>query len=155
MTSKTTFRNLQLGFYVHINALQVGADGEIPDGPYEVASALNSRAYELLEKSLPQSPVWLKHDEQEPEIRFSPYEVCAETYEGDTFDSAVCFSFWVHSEHRVDEATTLQFLDEVKAGYQKAAQELGGSFTIHHVDQVVTEEVVTRSPLTLPAEACV
>ncbi|MEA8592136.1 hypothetical protein PZT57_26180 [Pseudomonas aeruginosa] len=149
MKRTNTFKSQMLGFYFSINGLRIPADGDIPDDQFKAADAINHKAYELLEQSLPKSTIWLKQDEHEPEITYTPYEVCEESLEMEEFDGQAAFNFWVFSHHRIDEATAAAFQAEVAAAYIRAAEELGGTTQFLRLESVVTEEVATTTVIDL------
>ncbi|WP_213664144.1 hypothetical protein [Stutzerimonas stutzeri] len=68
MKRSSSFESQMLGFYFSINGLRVPESGDIPEGELDAAYAINARAYQLLDQSLPKAAVWLKNDEHEPEI---------------------------------------------------------------------------------------
>jgi hypothetical protein len=145
----SSFKSEMLGFYFSINGLRIPADGDIPEDQSRAADAINHKAYELLEQTLPKSSSWLKQDEHEPEITYSPYEVCEESFETEEFEGVAAFSFWIYSYHRFDAEAAAAFQADVAAAYASAAAELGGTTQFLRVESAVTEEVVTTTVLEL------
>lgn len=145
MKSRTAFKDQQLGFFFNINNLQVTPGEDIPESQYSAAEAVNTKAYELIQKLLPQAGVWRKQDENEPEITYSPYEVCEETWETEELEGKIAFSFWIFSHHPIDQATMSAFQVEVATAYELAAAELGGNVQFLRIESVVKEEIVTRT----------
>lgn len=149
MKSRSTLKSQMLGFYFSINELRVPADGDMPEDQFAAADAINSRAYKLLEQALPKASVWIKQDEHDPEITYSPYEVCEESLEFEEIAGNAAFSFWLFSHHRIDTAVMAAFQAEVVSAYQKAAGDLSGVTQFLRLESVVTEEVATTTVIEL------
>lgn len=153
MKSRSTLKSQMLGFYFSINDLRVPVDGDIPDDQFAAADAINRRAYILLEQALPKASVWIKQDEHDPEISYSPYEVCEESLEIEDIEGKAAFSFWLFSHHRIDSAAMTAFQAEVVTAYQKAAGDLSGVTQFLRLESVVTEEVATTTVVELAPTA--
>ncbi|HCF0591741.1 hypothetical protein [Pseudomonas aeruginosa] len=147
MKSSSSFKSQMLGFYFSINGLRIPDDGDIPDDQFAAADAINSRAYKLLDHAMPMSPGWVKKDEHDPEITFSPYEVCEEALEIEDIQGFAAFSFWLFSHHRIGQDAATSFQAEVAKAYELAAAELGGEVKFLRLESVVTEEVTTTTEL--------
>jgi hypothetical protein len=145
----SSFKSQMLGFYFSINGLRVPESGDTPEGELDAAYAINARAYQLLDQSLPKAAVWLKKDEHEPEITFSPYEVCEESVEIVDIEGFEAFSFWLYSHHQIGLDTANSFQVEVVKAYEQAAGELGGVVKFLRLESVVTEEVKTTTNLVI------
>lgn len=101
MKRSSSFKSQMLGFYFGINDLR-GPDGvNATDEQLDAAYAINARAYQLLGQWLPRAEAWVKKDEQQPEITFSPYEICEESIEIEDVLGYEAFSFWLFSYHQV------------------------------------------------------
>ncbi|EPG9350548.1 hypothetical protein ACKU3Z_029505 [Pseudomonas aeruginosa] len=153
MKRSSSFKSEMLGFYFSINGLRIPADGDIPEEQSRAADAINHRAYDLLEQSLPKSSIWIKQDEHEPEITYTPYEVCEESLEMEEFEGQAAFNFWIFSHHRIDEATAAALQAEVLQHYTRAAAELGGTAQFLRLESVVTEEVATTTEIDLQQQS--
>ena len=129
-----------IGFYFSLNGLTT-ACLDVEESPeYAAASNVNSDAYQLL-KSLVELPEWMMQDEAEPELSFSPYEVCEEEYEVSEDGNVLGFSFWIYSEQRIPEATMKAFKAEVCKQYEAAAKAKGMTCTDLRAETQITEKV--------------
>ncbi|MEX6780420.1 hypothetical protein [Pseudomonas aeruginosa] len=147
MKRSSSFKSQMLGFHFSINGLRTPASGDTPEDQLDAAYAINARAYQLLDQALPKAPGWLKKDEHEPEITFSPYEVCEESVEIEEIQGYEAFSFWLYSHHQIGQEDATAFQSEVAKAYEQAAAELGGEVKFLRLESVVTEEVTTTTEL--------
>lgn len=145
MKRSSSFKSQLLGFYFSINGLRVPESGDTPEDQLDAAYAINARAYQLLDQSLPKAAGWLKNDEHQPEITFSPYEVCEESVEIEEIQGYEAFSFWLYSHHQIGQEDATAFQSEVAKAYELAAAELGGEVKFLRLESVVTEEVKTTT----------
>lgn len=147
MKRSSAFKSQMLGFYFSINGLRTPESGDTPEDQLDAAYAINSRAYQLLDQGLPQSPGWVKKDDHDPETTFSPYEVCEESLEIEDIQGYEAFSFWLFSHQRIGQEAATAFQAEVAKAYELAAAELGGEVKFLRLESVVTEEVTTTTDL--------
>lgn len=147
MKRSSAFKSQMLGFYFSINGLRVSESGDTPEDQLDAAYTINARAYQLLVQSLPKAAGWLKKDEHQPEITFSPYEVCEESVEIEEIQGYEAFSFWLFSHHQVGLEDATAFQSEVAKAYEQAAGEHGGEVKFLRLESVVTEEVKTTTAL--------
>lgn len=151
MKRSSSFKSQMLGFYFGINDLR-GPDGvNATDEQLDAAYAINARAYQLLGQWLPRAEAWVKKDEQQPEITFSPYEICEESIEIEDVLGYEAFSFWLFSYHQVGPKDANALQCEVVKAYKQAAADLGGQVKFLRLDSVVTEEVKTTTELVVDA----
>ncbi|HBO2935150.1 TPA: hypothetical protein L4R50_000144 [Pseudomonas aeruginosa] len=143
----SSFKSQMLGFYFSINGLRVPESRDTPEGELDAAYAINARAYQLLDQSLPKTAEWLKKDEHQPEITFTPYEVCEESVEIEEIEGCEAFSFWLYSHHQIGLDVASAFLVKVAKACEQAAAELGGVVKFLRLESVVTEEVKTTTNL--------
>lgn len=145
MTSNSTFKNQTLTFYFDINGLSATSDRIA----YKAAEKINSRAYSLLTLALPKQAFWTKQDDQDPEVKYSPYEWCVESQGDETFGETVAFSFAIFSYHTMDQNLIEKFRKCVAGSFEQAAVELHGTAKLIRTESTLTQEVVTTTVLNL------
>jgi len=152
MTRRSTFKHQMLGFYFNINGLRRREGSEPIEAEIQAAATIYVRAYEKLQQTLPSSPSWLKRDDVNPEITYSPFELCEESLdeaEIEGTDGLLGFSFWLFSYHQIETAEVMAFRQEVISAFNAAAVELGGQAQLIRVEARVTEEVTQTSVVDL------
>lgn len=152
MTRRSTFKHQMLGFYFNINGLRRREGSEPTETEIQAAATIYVRAYEKLQQSLPSSPSWFKRDDVDPDITYSPFELCEESLDEEEIegtDGLLGFSFWLYSYHRVEKAEVMAFRQEVINAFSTAADELGGQAQLLRVEARVTEEVTQTSVVDL------
>lgn len=142
-----SFKEQQVGFIFSINGLRNANYEHIPESVMDTAYAVHFRAYELLDGSLQELAEWVVEDEAEPEIKYSPYELCDLCLEHDTSEDLVGFEFWLYSQRLLDDETIAAFKAEVRNRYEQAAAELNAVCTFLYAKTSLTEEVITSARL--------
>lgn len=142
-----TFIEQTVGFYFAINDIKVADIDTLPEESYQQASDLSSDAYSALLKSLPNLPEWQVADESDPEITYSPYQVCEEDIDVSESGEFAGFGFWIFSEQRLTEKTIHAFKVEVVRQYENAAKAKGMSCVYLRAEKSTTEKVSTTDIL--------
>lgn len=144
---RSRFKSQMLAFYFSINDLRVSESGGMSDEQLDAAYAINARAYKLLEQSLPKADAWTKKDADQPEITYSPYEICEESINIEEVLGCEAFSFWLFSYQQISPEDAASLQSGVTKAYEQAAAELGGQVKFLRLDSIVTEEVETTTEL--------
>lgn len=156
MSRNAYFTSQLIGFYFTINDCPFDVDVE--HEAYATASKIHHQAYQLLEKTLPNQPFWIKQDAENPEFQHFPYELCEESHEYESHrdresnKDLMAFSYWLYSNQRVEQEDAKAMLKEIEAAYMVSAAVLGGSVRLVGVQAQVTEQVVTTSEYVIDME---
>lgn len=156
MRESRLFQAQRLGFYFAVNELAWSDDESAArEAAQEAAYAIHAEAYRLLEAQLPQEPLWMKQDEHDPAITYSPYEVCEIEALTEDVGGLEAHSFWLYSFHTIEADTAWAFQPVVAAAYAQAAEKLGGRCRFLKLESSVTEEVTTTIELVRPPQQSV
>lgn len=139
MVERRSFDEQMVGFVFSINELRSADSAQFPES--DAAYAVHTRAYRLLDTSIRELAEWVVEDDVEPEIKYTPYELCEQCLEHDTSEDQIGFEFWLYSNRLLDDETIAAFRSEVRKRYEQAAAELGATCAYLYTKTSITEKV--------------
>lgn len=137
----------KLGFYFRINELTSTEALEIPESEFEPAAAINDRAHALLSITLPLADVWVQTVPGRKGGLCTPFKVSDVIAEEEHFENQVLFSFWISTTVCLTPRLVSELRYAVVSGYQKAAGEANGLSELVRIEDLLVEEVTTRTQL--------
>jgi hypothetical protein len=137
----------KLGFYFRINELTSTETLDIPESEFEPAAAINDRAHALLSITLPLIDVWVQTVPGRTGGVCTPFMASDVIAEEEHFENQVLFSYWISTTVCLTPRIVSELRYAVVSGYQKAAGEAMGLCELVRIEELMVEEVSTRSQL--------